>query len=177
MINNGIFAETPRLILRELLPTDDAGMFALDSDTEVQRYVGNKAQVHIDESRAVIAFIRQQYIDNGIGRWAVIEKSTNEFLGWCGLKRIKDPMNNHCNFYELGYRFQQKYWGQGFATEAARATIEYGFNTLHLEHIYAITDTENTASGHVLKKIGFRYVETFTHEGTPHHWYQCSRQV
>ncbi len=79
-----IFAETDRLILRELLPTDVAGMFEMDSDPEVHRYLGNKPYSAIEESQANIEFIRRQYIENGIGRWATIEKETNNFVGWAG---------------------------------------------------------------------------------------------
>jgi ribosomal-protein-alanine N-acetyltransferase len=73
--------ETKRLILRELLPVDDIGMFELDSDKAVHKYLGNKPVNTIEESRKIIEAIRQQYEDNGIGRWAVVEKSTGKFLG------------------------------------------------------------------------------------------------
>ena len=72
-----IFAETDRLILREILPTDIDGMYELDSDPEVHRYLGNQPVTNKDQVVEVINFIRQQYIDNGIGRWAIIDKKTN----------------------------------------------------------------------------------------------------
>ncbi|WP_293308745.1 GNAT family N-acetyltransferase, partial [Pedobacter sp. UBA5917] len=100
-----IFAETERLILRELLPEDAAGMFEMDGDPEVHIFLGNKPVQSIEQSKADIEFIRKQYIDNGIGRWAVIEKETNSFIGWAGLKFIKEMNNNHSNYYDLGYRF------------------------------------------------------------------------
>src|SRR5690349_13035227 len=71
-----IFATTPRLVLRELHPDDTAGMFELDSDPEVHRYLGQKPLQSIEQSRNVIEFVRRQYADNGIGRWAVIEKDS-----------------------------------------------------------------------------------------------------
>src|SRR5688572_20999829 len=97
-----IFIETPRLILRELLPEDDQAMFELDSNKEVHTYLGNQPLTNIDQSREIIAFIRKQYVDNGIGRWAVIEKSTGEFAGWSGLKLMKELTNDHVNYYDLG---------------------------------------------------------------------------
>src|ERR1035437_6707591 len=132
-----IFTETERLILREILPSDDKGMFELDSDKEVHKFLGNKPVQNIEQSRQVIEFIGQQYLTNGIGRWAIIEKSTNNFLGWTGLKLVKEEINNHTDYYDLGYRLIKKYWGKGFATESAKASLDYGFNILQLTDIYA----------------------------------------
>jgi len=69
-----IFVEIERLILREITLEDEVGLFQLDSDSDVHRYLGNKPVDNIEQIREVIKFIRQQYIDNGIGRWAIIEK-------------------------------------------------------------------------------------------------------
>jgi [ribosomal protein S5]-alanine N-acetyltransferase len=99
-----IFPETKQLILRELLPFDDNGMFEHDSDSEVQRYLGNEPIKNIEESRKAIEFIRQQYLGNGIGRWAIIEKETNSFVGWAGLKFVRETTNSYIHFYDLGYR-------------------------------------------------------------------------
>ncbi len=66
-----IFAETERLILREILPEDDKGMFELDSDQDVHKYLGDNTVENIEQSRLIIANIRQQYAINGIGRWAI----------------------------------------------------------------------------------------------------------
>ena len=71
-----IFIETERLILRELIPEDAERMFLLDSNPDVMKYLGQKILTKVEESAAVIEMIRQQYIDNGIGRWAVVEKSS-----------------------------------------------------------------------------------------------------
>jgi RimJ/RimL family protein N-acetyltransferase len=169
-----IFAETKRLILRELLATDDKGMFELDSDPEVHQYLGRKPVKTIEESRNLIAFIREQYNTNGIGRWAVIEKETQEFLGWAGLKLIREPINHHTNFYDLGYRFIRRYWGKGFATETAKASLAYGFGQMQLKEIYGMAHIHNTASQQVLTKVGLQYLETFDYEGEQMHWYKIT---
>ena len=176
-ISMKIFAETERLILREIVQSDENGFFELDSDPEVHRYLGNKPVESIEEVRAVIKFIRQQYIDNGIGRWAVIEKNTNSFIGWAGLKLVKESINNHTDFYDIGYRLQKKFWGKGFATEAAKAAIDYGFNQLKLNEIFALADINNHASRKVLEKAGLKYIETFEYEGMPHNWFKIIRPV
>ncbi len=167
--------QTPRLILRELLPSDDIGLFELDSNPEVHTYVGKNPITTIEQAREVIAFIRQQYIDNGIGRLAVIHKETNAFMGWAGLKLYKTEANAHSNFYELGYRFIQKYWGKGYATEAAKAIIDYGFNEMGLTEIFAMTDIDNKASRHVLEKCGFTYIEDFDLEGQNCAWFKICK--
>jgi RimJ/RimL family protein N-acetyltransferase len=169
-----LIAQTDRLILREIEPTDEARMFELDSDADVHRYLGNSPVEDIEEIKEVIKFIRKQYIDNGVGRWAVIEKSTNEFIGWAGLKLFKHTINNHTDFYELGYRFIKKYWGNGYATEAAKASLKYGFDTLGLKEIYAMTDVNNINSKKVLEKTGFKYIETFDDNGEQTDWFKAT---
>jgi ribosomal-protein-alanine N-acetyltransferase len=171
-----IFLETSRLILRELLPSDDQGMFELDSDKEVHMYLGNKPVNTIEECREIIKTIRQQYIDNGIGRWAIIEKSTNNFLGWTGFKLVKERTNNHSNYFDLGYRLIRQYWGKGIATEAAKACLDYGFTELKQHVIYGMTDVNNKASKNVLGKSGLKYKETFSLNGVPHVWFEISKE-
>lgn len=162
-----IFAETERLILRELLPTDREAMFEMDSDAEVHKYVGKSPVKAIEEIDKVIEFIRRQYIDNGIGRWAAVEKTTGEFVGWTGLKLMKETVNGHIDFYDIGYRLAKKHWGKGYATESGIAARDYAFNTLKAPAIYAMTDVDNIASKRALEKIGLKYVETFNYDAEP----------
>lgn len=166
-----IYAETERLLLREILPADEEGMFALDSDPEVQQFVGGKPITTRQQSREMIGYIRQQYQENGIARWAVIRKDTDEFIGWAGLKFIRETINNHTEYYDLGYRLIKQYWGLGYATEAARAALNYGFNQMHLKQIFAMADSRNKNSRNVLEKAGLTYVHTFTYQGNPTDWF------
>jgi len=170
-----IFAETERLILRTLLETDVNGIFELDSDPEVHRYLGNNPITTIEQARDVISFIRKQYMENGIGRWAIIEKETNAFVGWGGFKFVTEVTNGHQNYYDLGYRLVKRFWGKGYATEAALASIDYAFNELKLSTIYAIADVENLPSRKVLEKCNFQYVETFEYFSAPHCWYELKK--
>lgn len=170
-----IFAETERLILRELMDNDDAGMFELDSDAGVHKYLGNKPVTSIEQSREAINYIRSQYKENGIGRWAVIEKATGSFAGWSGLKLCTTEINNHRNFYDIGYRLIRKHWGKGYATESAMAALKYGFGELGLKEIYGMADAGNAASNHVLRKIGLTFIETFYDDGILHNWYKIKR--
>ena len=170
-----IFAETERLILREILPTDIEGLFELDSDPEVHRYLGNSPVTDKNQIVEVIYFIRQQYIDHGIGRWAIIDKKTNQFIGWTGLKFVTDLTNNHSNYYDLGYRLIKKYWGKGIATESAIASLDYAFNKLKADNVFAIADCNNNGSNKVLRKVGLNFIENFVLDGTEHNWYKIDR--
>jgi RimJ/RimL family protein N-acetyltransferase len=170
-----IFAETERLVLREILPTDVDGMFEMDSDPDVHLYVGNEPLQTKEQAAAVIEFIRQQYIINGIGRWAVIDKKTNEFLGWAGLKLITEPINNHNNFLDLGYRFIKKYWGKGYASEAATASVAYAFTEMQANEVYAHAHSENGASNKILTRTGLTFIESFVHQNILCNWYKIDR--
>lgn len=170
------YIETERLILRDILSTDEQGMFELDRDPEVHRYLGNKPITTIEQVRESINFIREQYITNGIGRWAVLEKESNSFIGWAGLKLITESINNHSNYYDLGYRFIKRYWGNGYATEAAKASRDYGFTTMGLEHIYGTALSENKNSKNVLEKAGLRYIETFDSIWGKTDWYKITKK-
>ncbi|MBF7090042.1 GNAT family N-acetyltransferase [Flavobacterium sp. ALJ2] len=164
--------ETERLLLREFLTTDDEGMFELDSNPNVHKYVGKKPVIHIDESRTAIELIQKQYVTFGIGRWAVVLKETNTFIGWSGIKFITDTINNHQNFYEIGYRFIEEYWGKGYATEAGKAFVDYAFNEMKVEVIYAYADKKNSGSRSILEKLGLTYVNSFMFDGEKEVWYE-----
>lgn len=168
--------ETERLILRELLPTDDVGIFELDSDPLVHKYLGENPIQTIEQARETIASVRQQYIDNGIGRWAAIEKETGNFIGWSGLKFIKEYENNRINFYDVGYRLIPKYWGKGYATESAKAAIRYGFEQLQLTEIIGSANVENTRSRGALEKCGLTYVEQFYWKDIKCDWLQITKE-
>lgn len=163
--------ETERLLFRELLPSDAQAMFELDSDPEVVKYVGVELHTHIGQTQQLIEMIRQQYRDYGIGRWAVILKETNEFIGWAGLKYIKE-LNDRQDNYDLGYRFLKRHWGKGYGTESARAFIDFGFNEMQLARISAYIDVENTASQKILEKCGLTFTNTFMDEGDLCGWYE-----
>ena len=170
-----ILAETERLILRELEYTDENDLFEMDSDPEVHLFIENNPVKSIDEITKVIEMLKKQYKENGIARWAVIDKLTNECIGWSGLKYFNQPLNKHNNFYELGYRFKKKHWGKGFATESSIAILDYGFANLNVDKIFAITDPRNVNSKKVLSKLGFEFQETFDYEGDTTDWFELKK--
>jgi [ribosomal protein S5]-alanine N-acetyltransferase len=170
-----IITETERLIIREILPTDVDDMFELHSDPEVHIYLNNSTVNSKEKIIDIINFVRKKYIDNGVGRWAIIEKKTNEFIGWTGLDLVTEEINNHINFYDLGYRLKKRYWGKGIATESAFASLNYAFEKLNATEVYARAHFENAGSNKILKKVGLKFIEEFVHEGIKHNWYKISR--
>lgn len=172
-----IFAETERLILRELLPTDIEGMFELDSNPIVHRYLGNRPVKTKQETEVIIQSIIDQYKDRGIGRWAAIEKSSGDFIGWSGLKLNtgeKDSLNGKQDFYDVGYRFIPRYWGKGYATESAIVALDYGFKEKQYKTIAGIALIDNIGSNKVLQKIGLNYIEDFDCDDTRASWYELN---
>lgn len=173
------YLETDRLILRELLESDVEGMFALDSDPLVHQYLGNNPIKTKQQAKEVIQSIRKQYDEFGIGRFAAIEKSSGDFIGWSGLKLNageKEALNGFHDFIDIGYRFIPKYWGKGYATESSLATLKFGFETMSYPIIYGAAEIENVASNKVLQKIGLKFVNEFHYEEIPCNWYELKKE-
>ena len=118
-----LIIETDRLILRELRLSDAEAFFAMDNNPNVHRYLWNKPTQKIEETLEIITFVRKQYLDNGIGRFAIISKETKEFMGWAGLKFNTEMVNNKTNFYDIGYRLDENFWGKGYASETSFAWV------------------------------------------------------
>jgi [ribosomal protein S5]-alanine N-acetyltransferase len=170
--------ETERLILRELLAKDAEAMFAMDCDPDVHKFLGNNPIQKIEETIKTIEMVRQQYLDNGIGRWAMIEKSSGEFVGWTGLKFMKEPINNHINFYETGYRLAQKHWNKGYATESTKAALHYAFEQLNTKEVFGITHVDNIKSRRALEKSGLKFIEQFVWhdwDNLPCNWHKITK--
>lgn len=155
--------ETARLVLREFEPDDAAALVELNSDPDVLRYTGDKPFESVEAARRFLEAY-PDYRTNGFGRWAVLLRSSGEFAGWCGLKRVDGEV-------DLGYRLHRRFWGSGIATEAARASVAHGFFELGLDQIVARAWAQNLASIRVIEKCGLRYWKHARHfdtDGVPH---------
>jgi len=152
--------QTPRLLLRRKVLEDAPFLLELNSDPEVIKYTGDGAFKNLEEAEGIVRYVISQYEKNGYGRWLVSLKETDEPIGWCGLKYHDDSGDT-----DLGYRFLQKHWGKGYATEAGRACLDYGFGPLGLKRIIGRTATDNLASIQVLKKLGMTFLkEEYLHD-------------
>jgi RimJ/RimL family protein N-acetyltransferase len=150
--------ETSRLQHRALSVDDAKFFYALNSHPDVMRWTGESPLSSLDAAREAIV----NYPDfdaRGYGRWACVLKETGAVIGFCGLKYLPD-----LDAVDVGYRFLPQYWGQGLATEACRASLEFGFTTLHLDQIIALVLPENVASIRVLEKAGMQADGQFVYD-------------
>ena len=166
--------QTNRLILRPLEISDAQAMFDMNKNPEVHKYLWQTPEKNIGESIKVIDYVQEQYKKNKIGRFATILKETNEFIGWTGIKFVNDQTENgNTNFYDYGYRLDEKFWNKGYATEASIAWLDYGFNQMKIEKMNAYTHFENGASNHILQKVGFNFIEDYLDKNEiPWKWWQ-----
>ncbi|MBI3822809.1 MAG: GNAT family N-acetyltransferase [Planctomycetes bacterium] len=147
--------ETDRLILREFTPDDAEAFLTLCSDPAITRFVGGPQMKTLDQARAgLLERPIADYRKHGYGRWACVFKSTNQVIGFAGLKYLDELKE-----VDIGYRFLPAYWGMGLATEASRPVIDFGFTHVKLPRILGLVDQENTASIRVLEKLGLHFVE------------------
>lgn len=153
--------QTDRLILREFELPDAENLYRLNADPEVIRYTGDVAFKNTAEAESFLQNYGE-YQKYGYGRWAVVEKKSGNFIGWCGLKFNPDSGEN-----DLGFRIYREYWNRGFATEAAKACIALGFGKFNMESIIGRAMAANTASIKVLGKIGMHYEKAFDFHGGP----------
>lgn len=151
--------ETERTIMRRLKKEDAADFYTLNLDEKVLTYTGDKPFENI---LASVDFLTNydQYEKYGVGRLAVIDKTTSKFLGWCGLKYSQDK-----NEYDIGFRFHRKYWHKGYATETSKKCLDYAFIELGIEKVVGRAMKKNIGSINVLKKIGMTFKENFDFEG------------
>ena len=142
---------TARLRLRPVTSTDADALFALHSSPYVLRYWDAPPWRDRDRADRFIAACRQMAEEGSGARLVIEDVCDGRFIGWCGLTR----WNPDYRSASLGYCLGQTAWGHGYATEAARALLQWAFDTLDLNRVQAETDTRNVASAHVLEKLGF----------------------
>lgn len=145
--------ETEKLRLRQWKDSDYKAFAKMNSDKDVMKHfpnilTQNQSNELADKCRFLISI-------QGWGFWAVEEKSTKEFIGFVGLNKPGyDLPFNPC--VEIGWRLDKKYWGKGYATQAAKAVLNFAFEELKLEEVYAFTSVLNKKSYLVMERIGMK---------------------
>jgi RimJ/RimL family protein N-acetyltransferase len=152
--------ETERLIIRSWIPERDAEQaFVIYNDPEVTHFLGKASLVTSVESqrqRLIDNIERSHRRNNGTGYWAIVEKQTTTIVGTIILKQLPDKDGLPTQDYEVGWHLRRASWGKGYATEAGRAMLNYGFSVLNLPVIYAVVKPENHASIRVTERLGMK---------------------
>ena len=145
--------ETERLALREWTALDADAIFALASDAETMRFVGDGTPWGgVERAREWLGWMADCYRRHGYGRWCVVEKEGGRVVGSCGFWPLVETAE-----IDFGYLFGRDCWGRGYATEAGRGALRHGFERLGFSEVVARVEPANTASCRVLEKLGFEY--------------------
>lgn len=157
---SGVVLVTGRLVLRRFTGSDVDLLVELDADPVVMRFIsgGEPTPRAVVQAEILPAILRDYERDADRARWAAVEKSTGDFLGWFALR---PPENGPDDEVELGYRLRRSAWGKGYATEGSRALVHRAFTGLGVARVYAETMAVNAASRRVMEKAGLTYVRTF----------------
>ncbi len=159
MVEFRIGPETARLSMRQMTAGDAEAALALNGDPEVMRYTHEPLWESLDQTRNFI----ESYPDFdtvGYGRWGCFLKESGQMIGFCGLKFLQDY-----DEVDVGYRFLPAFWGRGLATEAASATLRFGFETIGLRRIIGMVVPQNLPSIRVLEKSGLEFEAEFLEDG------------
>ena len=142
-----------RLRLRPFVAGDLDALHQLWTDPEVRRYLWDNIEIDRDRAEAVLAESSEFFRSRGFGLWSVFFKENqDDLIGFCGLRVFGDPDD-----VEILYGIHPSHWGQGLATEASEAVLNFGFQTCGLNKIYAGADAPNAASFRVMEKLGMTY--------------------
>ncbi|MGF1590070.1 MAG: GNAT family N-acetyltransferase [Pleurocapsa sp.] len=153
--------ETSRLTLRYITIGDREALIPILGDAEVMRY----SIIGVHNRQQVRQFIEQRllsYLECGFGLYALIHKQTQELIGYCGffIQSVEQQQE-----VEIGYRLAKKYWGQGLATEAAKAVLEYGQQRFNFQRFICLIDPDNIRSVRVAKKLGMKLEKKLIYHG------------
>ena len=145
---NEVTLETERLIMRMWRESDFEPYAELCADPEVMRYLGGKVFDRTEAWRQMASMIGHWYL-RGYGIWAVEEKDSGRLAGRIGCINPEGWPG-----FEVGWTLKREFWGKGYATEAGRRALEYGFNELDKPHIISLIHPENRASIRVAERLG-----------------------
>lgn len=158
--------QTNRLTMRRFSISDD---FALESLLGCSEVMKSSVSGPLNTTQ-IKNWLREQItiynLNQGTGAFAVIENNTSELIGYCGLFHFDDI--DGTNEVEIGYRFLKKYWGNGYATEAASAIRNYAFADLNLSRLISLIEPSNIRSVRVAKKLGMKHEKDVMLEGYDH---------
>lgn len=165
-----ILYQSPKIIIREFLPSEQQTFLDLFEDTQVTKYLPNTTPERYVE---MFNELLENYKNKNLSRWAIFNTSNNDFIGIC-VARI---FAYNTNQIEIGYFLSRKYWGKGIATEVCKAIIQYSFANTTTNEVVAITDINNSGSQNVLKKAGFLRLENLIRNEEEIAYFMIKRSV
>ena len=140
-------------IMRSLQPSDLDALSAIWADSEVTRFLPSLGvPISRDNTEKSLKSFIEHWQQRGYGMWAIIENSSSQTIGYCGLRYL-DELDE----VEVLYGLDRAYWGRGIATKAAKAAIDYGFNVAKLDKIIGMALPDNLASKRVMEKASLKY--------------------
>lgn len=155
-----IYFESPRLKFRDWKYIDLEKFKIINKDKEVMKFF--PSILSVDETEKFYEVIQEEFEQYGYGLFAVEDKENGEFVGFIGFHWARfDSKFTPC--IEIGWRLDKNAWGKGFATEGAKACLNYGFGILGFGRIYSFTSKINIKSEKVMKKIGLVKLDEFDH--------------
>ncbi len=164
--------ETPRLRLRQFTIDDLDDLHHIYSHPDLSKYMPNEKPLSLEETRAAIKSLTDNWEENHFGVWAVIYKEQEKLIGHCGLKFLENTPE-----VQIGYLLLKSYWTRGLGTEAASAALKYGFEVVNLQKIVAVAKPENIASRRVLEKVGMKYEKDAYYYENNVVYYSISRET
>ena len=150
--NTNFALSTERLSLRQFTMDDRESLFKIVQEPDIFQYFPTKTAWEMEKVDRNILHQIDHWNQFGYGLWAVTLRETGQLMGWCGLEFLPDT-----NETEAGYLLSEVFWGKGYATEAARASVEFGKKNIGLKEIVGLTDPLNIASQRVLEKCGLTF--------------------
>jgi len=162
--------ETPRLILRHLRRDDVDAIFDVIGDAETMQYYPRSFERK--DAEEWVERNLKRYAEQGNGLYAVVLKSTCEVIGDCGL--VQQNVEG-ISLLEVGYHLRRDQWGRGYATEAARACLDYAFRNMDADKVISLIRPENLPSRRVAERNGMRIERQITYFGLPHLIYVMTR--
>ena len=151
-----MLVETTRLILRRWKNADLAPYSEICADPDVMEWIGDGSVRTEAECARAIANFERFWEDHGFGLFAVEQRDTGRLIGFSGLA-IPSFLPEILPAVEIGWRFGKSSWGNGYATEAAKASLTFGFETARIDRIASIYQIGNDASGRIMQKLGMRF--------------------
>lgn len=161
---------TLRLMLRAFDEGDVLPLHRVMGGTDVLRYFPRQDPPSLERVQKLISGQLDHWAQHGYGWWAVVPRTEAQLIGWAGLQYLPET-----DEIEVAYLLGKPHWGQGLGTEAARASLNFGFDDLGLDRLVGIVHPENIASQRVLEKIGMSFVERTRYFGMDCYRYTIDR--